>query len=122
MEKKQNKSKSLISLLIVTILILGILIPLTQASSTIDRVSGFDKGPSYTSVVPIKKTTFVQFDDENLYDDYAYLHLRYGYVDIGICIVDAIIIQCIEIFCARHMNIVLKGFFEIINDVAPNFI
>ena len=73
MEKKQNKSKSLISLLLVAILILGVFLPLTQASSNIDRVTGFEKGPSYTNVVPTKKTTFVGFDEDTYLDDYAYL-------------------------------------------------
>jgi hypothetical protein len=34
---------------------------------------GFDKGPSYNPVVPIKKVTFVNHNEESLLDDYSYL-------------------------------------------------
>ncbi len=39
----------------------------------IDHMEGFDKGPSYTEVVPLKKATLVQFDKNTILDDYAYL-------------------------------------------------
>jgi hypothetical protein len=39
----------------------------------IDHISGYDKGPSYRPVVPLKKTTLVNFDQETYLDDYAYL-------------------------------------------------
>jgi hypothetical protein len=44
--------------------------PVAQALD-IDR--GFDKGPSYIPVVPMKKITFVNFDENSYLDDYAYL-------------------------------------------------
>ncbi len=37
------------------------------------NINGIDKGPSYTSLVPLRKTTLVNYDDENILDDYAYL-------------------------------------------------
>ena len=37
------------------------------------NVTGFDKGPHYTNVVPMKKATLINFDKETLIDDYAYL-------------------------------------------------
>jgi hypothetical protein len=37
------------------------------------RNTGFSKGISWTSVVPLKKTTFVNFDENGILDDYAYL-------------------------------------------------
>jgi hypothetical protein len=35
--------------------------------------SGFSKGVSWKPVVPLKKTTFVNYDENSLLDDYAYL-------------------------------------------------
>jgi len=64
--------KKIIPILIVTILVLSILLPLGQAVN-FDYIVGFEKGPSYKSVIPIKKTIFVNFDDEKLIDDYSYL-------------------------------------------------
>ncbi len=53
-------------------MVFAAVIPSTMAVDT-DRIEGFDKGPSYKPVVPLKKTTFVNFDDETYLDDYAYL-------------------------------------------------
>jgi len=47
-------------------------LPFVQATD-LEQVTGFDKGPSYTSVVPLKKVTFVNFDENSFLDDYAYL-------------------------------------------------
>ncbi|MCJ7697404.1 MAG: hypothetical protein MUO73_03635, partial [Thermoplasmata archaeon] len=35
--------------------------------------NGFAKGVSWKPVVPMKKTTFVNFDENGILDDYAYL-------------------------------------------------
>lgn len=72
MVKISSKSKSHIALSVVCILLLGALLPISQAVD-IDRIESFGKGPSYTDVVPMKKVTFVNFDDESYLDDYAYL-------------------------------------------------
>jgi hypothetical protein len=61
-----------IAVLIVAILLLGATLPIIQADE-LDYITGFDKGPSFANVVPMKKVTFVNFDKENLLDDYAYL-------------------------------------------------
>jgi hypothetical protein len=45
----------------------------TTLAVDVGRVSGFDKGVSYASVVPLKKVTFVNFDEDSYLDDYAYL-------------------------------------------------
>ena len=37
------------------------------------NIVGIDESPSYKTLVPLKKTTFVGFDDESYLDDYAYL-------------------------------------------------
>ena len=72
MSKIINKSKNLIALSIVGIMLVGAFLPMAGAEESI-KTEGFDKGLSYTSVIPTKKTTFVNFDDETLTDDYAYL-------------------------------------------------
>jgi hypothetical protein len=72
MIKKKNLKKSLFLTLIFSSLVLGMFFPITNAKD-IDIKTGFDKGPSYTNVIPMKKVTFVNFDEETLIDDYAYL-------------------------------------------------
>ena len=67
-----KKSKNLIALMLATLMIIGILIPVNEAASN-TMPSGFDKGPSYSSVVPTKKVTFVNYDENEIFDDYAYL-------------------------------------------------
>jgi len=50
----------------------GTILPVVLADQ-IDIINGFDKGPSYKSVVPLKRVTFVNFDENTYLDDYAYL-------------------------------------------------
>ena len=69
---KNQKIKQLFILIIVATFILGALIPSIQASS-FRGSKGFDEGPSYKPVTPLKKVTFVGFDEDTLVDDYAYL-------------------------------------------------
>ena len=68
----RKNPKCLIALLFISILFVGALLPAIQAVDTL-QIKGFDKGPSYKSVVPIKKASFVGYDDKTLLDDYAYL-------------------------------------------------
>jgi hypothetical protein len=70
--KKIGKWNGYIALLIVCIMLIGALLPVTQAVD-ISRIEGFDKGPSYTSVIPMEKITFINYDEEGYLDDYAYL-------------------------------------------------
>jgi hypothetical protein len=72
MSDKINQSKRLFAIILVSIMLIGVFAPFIQAND-IGISKGFDKGLSYTSVVPTKKTTFVNFDEETLTDDYAYL-------------------------------------------------
>ena len=67
-----KKSRYFSVLMLVTIMVVGTLIPASQSAKQL-MSNGFDKGPSFTSVIPTKKVTFVNFDDETLIDDYAYL-------------------------------------------------
>ena len=66
------KNKTSLTLFITFILITGIFIPMVQSKGTY-YITGFDKGPSYKPVAPMKKITFVNFDTESYVDDYAYL-------------------------------------------------
>jgi hypothetical protein len=68
----KTKLNYFISVLIVSILLVSAILPLVSATD-ISKIVGYNKGPSFNSVVPIKKTIFVNFDTENLIDDYSYL-------------------------------------------------
>ncbi|HEC87055.1 MAG TPA: hypothetical protein ENI49_04215, partial [Thermoplasmatales archaeon] len=48
--------------------------PIVSADSNIrENIKGYDKGVSWKPVVPLKKVTFVNFDEDSYLDDYAYL-------------------------------------------------
>jgi len=68
----RNRSKNIMLVMVVVLFLAGSFAPLSQGLS-VDSYNGFDKGPSYINVVPMKKVTFVNFDQETLIDDYAYL-------------------------------------------------
>ena len=57
---------------IIFLMLVGALLPMSQAAD-LKFVKGFDKGPSYEPVVPLKRVTFVNFDENSYLDDYAYL-------------------------------------------------
>ena len=71
MIKKPANMKIFITVALASILLTTSL-PMVLADN-VSRISGFDKGVSYESVVPLKKTTFVNFDENTYLDDYAYL-------------------------------------------------
>lgn len=64
--------KSLVAASIVLLMIVGAFLPISQAAD-LKFVDSFDSGPSYTSVVPMKKATLVKYDENSIIDDYAYL-------------------------------------------------
>jgi len=72
MKKGINQLKVIIALSVVFVMVFAAIVPTTLAFD-VDHVEGFDKGPSYKPVVPMKKATFVNFDEESYLDDYAYL-------------------------------------------------
>ncbi|EMR73556.1 hypothetical protein MBGDN05_00117 [Thermoplasmatales archaeon SCGC AB-539-N05] len=69
---KKANLKTIIAASIVLILLASAILPITVLSKD-STMEGFDKGPSYKPVVPMKKVTFVNFDEESYLDDYAYL-------------------------------------------------
>jgi len=60
-------------IIIFTIIISMFFSTIPQVFANSSQIDGFDKGPSYTSVVPLKKATFVNYDENSYVDDYAYL-------------------------------------------------
>jgi len=71
MKRKITKSGCFFAVATVFILISATFTSFAAADAS-DNM-GFDKGPSAMPVVPLKKTTFVNYDKESLIDDYAYL-------------------------------------------------
>ena len=67
-----KKLSSLVVVLAVLVMVSATIFPVVFGANT-NNISSFDKGPSYKSVVPLKKTTFVAFDEDTYIDDYAYL-------------------------------------------------
>ncbi len=54
-------------------MILGAILPTVTADTSKINLNGFEKGISWRPYIPLKKTTFVHFDEESYTDDYAYL-------------------------------------------------
>ena len=73
MEEKVDVNKKLIIFLTVLVLVAGVFIPITEAKTDISNINRTDRGPSHYPVIPIKKTTMVDFDEDTLIDDYSYL-------------------------------------------------
>ena len=67
-----KRSNKILSIIFISIIVIGIFFPANEAANNLTP-NGFEKGVSYSSVVPTKKVTFVNYDDETLIDDYAYL-------------------------------------------------
>ncbi|HEC86924.1 MAG TPA: hypothetical protein ENI49_03530, partial [Thermoplasmatales archaeon] len=63
-----------LTVVLITFMLLGAVLPAAVAESNIkEGVKGFDKGVSWQPVVPLKKVTFINFDENSYLDDYAYL-------------------------------------------------
>jgi hypothetical protein len=60
-------------ILISFLILFNVLIPVGSTIPEDIRIEGYTQGVSYTSVVPLKKAMFVDYDDNNYLDDYAYL-------------------------------------------------
>jgi len=68
--KAKYKFEKIILIMIIFLLTSTALLPLINAGRTYE---GFDKGPSYLPVVPMKKSVMVNHDEDTYLDDYAYL-------------------------------------------------
>ena len=60
-------------IILISIIALNLFQPLITADESIILNQGFDKGVSWKNVVPLKKVTFINYDEESYLDDYAYL-------------------------------------------------
>jgi len=65
--------KTLFALIVVFALSMSTFLPIINASTDADYLTGFDKGPSTFPVVPLKKLILVNHDKESKLDDYSFL-------------------------------------------------
>jgi hypothetical protein len=73
MKKNKITFKKIFAIALTLTLIATLFTTVTIAEQNTKKSKGFDKGPSYTSVVPTKQTTFINYDEDSYLDDYAYL-------------------------------------------------
>jgi len=50
-----------------------IIVPAGSTDTETLNIEGFSKGVSYKPVIPVKKATFVNYDENSYLDDYAFL-------------------------------------------------
>ncbi|HHH80218.1 MAG TPA: hypothetical protein ENL13_04885, partial [Thermoplasmatales archaeon] len=68
------KKRVRLPVLFVVLMLVSSALPVAVAESNIkNSVKGYDKGVSWQPVVPLKKVTFVNFDENSYLDDYSYL-------------------------------------------------
>ncbi|RLF50715.1 MAG: hypothetical protein DRN19_04040, partial [Thermoplasmata archaeon] len=70
---KRVKRGYILSVGIILVMLLSISFPVVAKTNIKDFYRGYDKGVSWKSVVPVRKVTFVNFDENSYLDDYAYL-------------------------------------------------
>jgi len=70
--KKIIKLNVYLTILIICIILSASILPIAVANRGLDK-AGFTKGVSWQSVVPMKKITFVNYDERSYLDDYVYL-------------------------------------------------
>jgi len=71
---KNKKVRLSYTLIIIFIILFSTLLPtLSTAENIYPSRKGFETGVSYESVVPLKKVTFVNFEEDSILDDYSYL-------------------------------------------------
>lgn len=73
MKKKHNIQQICLSFLSITILFFSMIIPSVLADPQLLDMTGFDKGISWQPMIPLKRTTLVNFDPYTYIDEYAYL-------------------------------------------------
>ena len=73
MEKIRHNLQISLALLSVCILLFSPIIPTVLANPQLLDMNGFDKGISWQPMIPLKRTTLVNFDPYTYIDDYAYL-------------------------------------------------
>ncbi len=74
MQKKLNiKQVKFITILATFIMLSAIFLPIANADTESKAFNSCDKGPSYKPVSTLEKTTLINFDENSLLDDFAYL-------------------------------------------------
>ena len=73
MVKKVHNINALLTGIAVFAMLGGVILPTVLADSSRLYVDGFDRGVSWKPNIPLKKTTFIQLDQDSYLDDYAYL-------------------------------------------------
>ncbi|MCK5262024.1 MAG: hypothetical protein KAJ44_07560, partial [Thermoplasmatales archaeon] len=63
----------ILAVIVIFIMIGGAVLPTIIADTSKIYVDGFERGISWKPYIPLKRTTFVQLDEESYTDDYAYL-------------------------------------------------
>ncbi len=67
------KKVKILALFITLMMTAGTLVTISTAETVSNKTQGFDKGPACLPVNALKKATLVQYDENSLLDDYAYL-------------------------------------------------
>jgi len=63
----------IVSILVVSSMLVGTILPVTLADTSKTYSNGFERGVSWKPYIPLKRTTFVNYDNTTYTDDYAYL-------------------------------------------------
>ncbi len=70
---KLHNLNVIIVIIVIFTMIGGAVLPTVIADTSKIYVDGFERGISWKPYIPLKRTTFVQLDEESYTDDYAYL-------------------------------------------------
>ncbi len=73
MKKLRDTKQMILVFMSIYILTISAIIPSVFADPQILEMKGFDKGVSWKPMIPMKRTTFVNFDPDSYLDDYSYL-------------------------------------------------
>ena len=73
MEKTRFNRHMLFAMGIISLLLCGALVPSGLADTQSLNTNGFDRGVSWKPMIPMKRTTLVNFDPNSYLDDYSYL-------------------------------------------------
>jgi hypothetical protein len=73
MVKKVLNINALVTGIAIFVMLGGVILPAVLADTSKIYVDGFDRGVSWKPYIPLKRTTFIQLDQESYLDDYAYL-------------------------------------------------
>ena len=72
MQDKKGKWQPVLLYFLILVLLLPVFFPVISADTN-NLPEGYTKGVSYKPVIPLKKATFIEYDEESYQDDYAYL-------------------------------------------------